>query len=134
MTSLALTMPLVRRLVPMVVALIVFVTVIELIRRRKFREEYAMLWLLASAVMLVFAIFPGAIIHLQEVLQTNYLTIVMLSGFAFLALIILHLTSVLTSRADDVRRLAQSVALLEKQLRELRESHIDPAGTNRDEH
>jgi hypothetical protein len=134
MTSLALTMPLIRRLVPMVVALIVFVTVIELIRRRKFREEYAMLWLLASAVMLVFAIFPGAIIHLQELLQTNYLTIVMLSGFAFLALIILHLTSVLTSRADDVRKLAQSVALLEKQLRELRESYIDPAGTNRDEH
>jgi len=134
MTSLALTMPLIRRLVPMVVALIVFVTVIELIRRRKFREEYAMLWLLASAVMLVFAIFPGAIIYLQELLQTNYLTIVMLSGFAFLALIILHLTSVLTSRADDVRKLAQSVALLEKQLRELRESYIDPAGTNRDEH
>ncbi len=133
MTSLALTMPLVRRLVPMVVALIVVATVIELIRRRKFREEYAMLWLLASAVMLVFAIFPGAIITLQELLQTNYLTIVMLSGFAFLALIILHLTAVLTSRADDVRKLAQSVALLEKELRQLRESGVDRPGTHRDE-
>jgi hypothetical protein len=125
MTTLSLTMPLVRRLVPMVFALIIVATVIELIRRRKFREEYAMLWLVACVPLLVFAVFPEVLVYIQNALQTNYLTIVVLSGFGFLALIILHLTTVLSKRADDVRKLAQSVALLEKELRELQQTAPD---------
>ncbi len=43
-----------QRLVPLVIALAVGAFVVELIRRRKLREEYAMLWICASIALLVF--------------------------------------------------------------------------------
>ena len=109
-------MPLTRRLVPLVMAIIVILAAIELIRRRKLREEYAMLWLTASVALLVFAIFPGIVLWLQTTLQVNYLTIIVLSCFMFLAIILMHMATVISRQAEQIRRVAEQVALLDNKL------------------
>lgn len=115
-----LEMPLTRRLVPLVMALLVALTAVEMIRRRKLREEYAMLWVLASAVLLVIAIFPDLVIWLEEQLKVHYLTIVVLALFGFLAMILMHYATVISRHAEHIRQLAEQVALLEHQLRKHR--------------
>jgi len=94
-------------------AMIVVLTAVELIRRRKLREEYAMLWLASSFVLLVFAIFPGLVLWMQQLLKVNYLTIIVLSCFLFLAMILMHMTTVISRQAEQIRRVAERIALLD---------------------
>ena len=111
--------PLLRRLVPMVIALIVVAGTIEMIRRRRLREEYAVLWLVASVALLVLAIWPELVLRMQQLLNVNYLTIVVLSCFLFLALIVMHFATVITRQADQIRHLAERLALMHRRLDEL---------------
>lgn len=113
-----LSMPLVRRLVPLVMAVIVLAVTVEMIRRRKLREEYAMLWLFTSLALVLLAIFPNVVIWLQDTLQVNYLTIVVLALFLFLSMIVMHFAVVISKQAEDIRQLAQGMALLNQKLQE----------------
>jgi hypothetical protein len=109
-------MPLTRRLVPLVMAMIVVLTAVELIRRRKLREEYAMLWMASSIALLVFAIFPGLVIWMQQLLQVNYLTFIGLTCFLFLAMILMHMATVISRQAEQIRSIAEQLALMDNKL------------------
>ena len=113
-------MPLTRRLVPLAMALIVIMAAIELIRRRKLREEYALLWLAASLALTILAIFPDIPIRLNRLLNINYLSIVVMLVFLFLGMIVMHFAVVISSHAEQIRQLAQQVAILENRLRQAR--------------
>lgn len=100
-------------LVPLAMAVIVLLVTVEMIRRRKLREEYALLWVGASVALVIVAIFPGIIIWLQDKLHVNYLTIVVLGLFLFLAMIVMHFAIVISKQSDQIRQLAQKLALME---------------------
>ncbi|MFB3893903.1 MAG: DUF2304 domain-containing protein [Phycisphaerae bacterium] len=108
------------RLVPLALAVIVFVVVVEMIRRRKLREEYALLWLGTSVVMLAVALFPDVVIEVAEALHINYLTVVVLGLFLFLAMIVMHFAVVISRQAEEIRQLAQRLALLDHSLEQER--------------
>lgn len=109
-------MPLTRRLVPLVMAMIIVLTAVELIRRRKLREEYAILWLASSIALLVFAIFPGLVIWMQQLLQVNYLTFIVLTCFLFLAMILMHMATVISRQSEQIRQLAERAAIQQRRL------------------
>ncbi|MFP4055219.1 MAG: DUF2304 domain-containing protein [Phycisphaerae bacterium] len=107
-----LQMPLTRRLFPLFIAAIIVLATIEMIRRRKLREEYAILWVLASLVMLAFAAFPVLVIWLSQALRVNYLTVIVLSLFGFMAIIMMHFAMVVSRQSEQIRQLTQRVAIL----------------------
>ncbi|HET6428525.1 MAG TPA: DUF2304 domain-containing protein [Phycisphaerae bacterium] len=123
----------IRMILPLAAAGLISVVTIELIRRRKLREEYAMLWVAASAVLLVLAAFPRLFLTLSRLLDVDYRTTVMLIGFSFLSLMIIHLSVVASRGADDTRKTAQRVALLEERLERLqpeKQEADEPSGTD----
>ena len=105
-----------QRIVPLLVVAAVAVVTIELIRRRKLREEYAMLWILASLGLLVFAVFPRLLFVISELVGVYYITTLVIMMFAFLSLVVIHLGVSASRSADDARKLAQRMALLEQKL------------------
>lgn len=109
---------LLQRIVPLAVAVLVVVFVVELIRRRKLREEYAMLWITASIVLLVFATLPQLLWWISKTTGVYYTTLMVLLIFCFLSLVIIHLSMAVSRAADDLRKLAQRMALLEQKLSE----------------
>ncbi len=111
-----------QRLVPLVLAIAVVAFVVELIRRRKLREEYAMLWICASVVLLVFAVAPQLLWWIAKVTHVDYQTLMLLLSFCFLSLVIVHLSVAVSRTSDDLRKLAQRMALLEQELCQLRKS------------
>ena len=119
---LAEQMPLIRRLVPLVLAVAVAMATLELVRRRKLREEYAMLWIVTSVGMLVFAIFPTILFRLSEALKVSYLTIVLLMAFLFLAMIVLHFAVVISKQSEEIRHLTQRHAILRESLERLQKN------------
>ena len=112
--------PLTHRIIALSIAAAVLATTIEMIRRRKLREEYAMLWLSTSLVLTVLAIFPQIPFFLNQALGINYLTMLMLSCFLFLAMIVMHYATAISRDAEHIRQLAQQVALLNEEVERLR--------------
>ena len=113
-----------QRIVPLVMVAAVVIVTIELIRRRKLREEYAMLWILASIALLVFAVFPRLLFRISELIGVYYITTLVIIMFAFLSLVVIHLGVSASRSADDARKLAQRLALLEQKLDSL-DSSVD---------
>lgn len=84
-----------------------------------------MLWLLASAVLLIFAVYPKLLWLLQKWLGVFYLTIMVLGSFFFLMLLTLRLGISISRLTDDSRQIAQRLSLLERKLEKFTSSQID---------
>ncbi len=121
-----------QRIVPLLVVAAVAVVTVELIRRRKLREEYAMLWILASIGLLVFAIFPKLLFVISELIGLYYITTLVIMMCAFLSLVVIHLGVSASRSADDARKLAQRMALLEQKLDSLDPSADKSSDANKD--
>jgi len=116
---------LVQRILPALVALIIVIATVELIRRRRLREEYSLLWLFASVVLAVFAIYPRLLWHISEWLGIYYLTTMVLGSFFFLLLLTLRIGMSISRLTDNARQTAQRVALLERKIEQLTGEAID---------
>ncbi len=113
-------MTIVQEALILVLSLVVLASTVELIRRRKLREEYALLWILTGIVILVFALFPGVLYFISKLLGLHHLTTMLLISFLFLLAIVLHFSTVISKLTDRETKLAQRLAILERKLYELR--------------
>ena len=96
----------------------------QLIRKRKLREEYALLWLFATAVILLLSLFGEIVGSLAQLLNIAYSpTLPLVGGLIFALVVLLSLSVALSNQADSNRDMAQQMALLEFRLRELEAEH-----------
>ncbi len=116
----AIEIPLMHRIIALSLAAAVVITTVEMIRRRKLREEYAMLWLGTSMILTVLAIFPQIPFWLNRALGINYLTMLILSCSLFLGMIVMHYATAISRDTEHIRQLAQQVALLTEEVDKLR--------------
>jgi hypothetical protein len=92
----------------------IFITV-ELIRRRKLREEYALLWLTLGFVMALFSFFPELLNEVSKLVRIYYApSLLFLVGLLFSLVFIMHLTIVISKLQRRVTRLVQEVALMQE--------------------
>lgn len=107
-------------------AALLLLFILELVRRRRLREEYSWLWVLASGLLLILVAYPpllAAIITISGASKATT-TIFMLS-IAFLAVVCVHMCTKLTDANIRARQLAQKMALLG--LREPEPASDDPS-------
>lgn len=112
--------PIIQRLVAILVSLILLLVTIQLIRKHKLREEYALLWLLATVTILILSIFGNIVGSLARFLNIAYSpTLPLVAGLIFSLAVLLSLSVALSNQANQNRDLAQEMALMEFRLREL---------------
>jgi hypothetical protein len=101
--------------------ILLFIT-LELIRKKRLREEYAILWLFTGVVVLALSLWPEFLLSQFFVRITGifYLSAVVLIAFFFLLLIVLHFSVVISKLTGQNKDLAQRYALLEMEFKELR--------------
>jgi hypothetical protein len=93
--------------------------VVELIRRGRLKERYALLWLLAGAVLLFLSSSRGLLDAIARLLGIFYPpSFLFLLAFFFLLLITLHFSVVLSGLSEKNKKLAQELALLRRELEE----------------
>jgi hypothetical protein len=99
--------------------LVVLGVVIELIRRRQLHERYALLWIVTGLVMLVLAVWRGALYGLADAAGVAYppSALYMVAGL-FVLVVLLHYSTVLSRLTEQNKTLAQRLALLESRLHE----------------
>ena len=94
--------------------------VIELIRARKLRERYALLWLATAAVILVFAVWRSGLHELSKALGVAYPpNALFVIAMLFVLVLLLHFSTVISKLSDRSTTLTQRLALMEERLREL---------------
>ena len=111
-------------------SIILLLITFELIRKKRLREEYAILWLFTGTVVLVFSLWPEFFLSQFFVKITGifYLSAVVLIAFLFLLLIVLHFSVVISKLTGQNKELAQRYALLEMEVHELKRR--DPSSGN----
>jgi len=86
-----------------------------MIRGRKLREQYALLWLALGAAMMGLSLFPRLIDKLAHLAGVHYApSLLYLLGLAFVLFILLHLTIAVSSLTRQVIALTQTLALMEQ--------------------
>ena len=94
--------------------------VIELIRARKLRERYALLWLGTAGVILVFAVWRSGLHDLSRALGVAYPpNALFVLAMLFVLVLLLHFSTVISKLSDRTTTLTQRLALMEERLREL---------------
>jgi hypothetical protein len=104
-----------------IASILLILVVLELIRSRRLRERYALLWLATGIVLLVLSAWREALDTIAGwVGVTGYPPAVLFAvGILFILLVLLHYSTVISQLADQNVILAQRLALLEAQLRHL---------------
>ncbi len=122
------------QIVSILFAALVLGVVFELVRRRYLRERYALLWLGAALVLLVLAIWKNLLTHISTAVgiktPSNAFFVI---AFAFLLLLLLHFSAVVSRLSDETRVLAQRLALLETAAALGREMQRSPSGDDVEE-
>jgi hypothetical protein len=102
------------------IAVFVFLVVVELVRRRRLMERYALLWLAAALILLVLAIWKGLLTTLSNRVGIHYPPSTLFAvGFGFAIVLLLSLSVVISRLSEQNKRLAQHVALLAERVDEL---------------
>jgi hypothetical protein len=119
-------MPMRNKIVALVVGIGMLLLIIELVRRRRLREEYSWLWLLTGSVILVLTMWFDLlkwITHLIGAITPS--STIFLFAFLFLILISLHFSVMISKLTDRNREIAQRYALLEVEFHELKKAISD---------
>jgi hypothetical protein len=101
------------------VSILLLGIVFELIRRRRLKEEYALLWLLSGLVILTFSIFPNLLDIISRATGMYYLTALFVISFLFLLLIVLHFSTVISRLSERNEQLTQELSIMDFRFKEL---------------
>lgn len=102
-------------------AIVTFVFVFNLLRRGVLREKYAVLWLFFSGAALFFAIFPGLLRWISDTLGVvTPANLLFFITVVLLVLVSVQLSYELSRHEARIRRLAEEIALLDQEIRDLR--------------
>ncbi len=101
-----------------IASVLLLAVVFELIRSRRLRERYALLWLLTGLVLLALSVWRGGLNTIAGWFGvTGYPPAVLFAvGSLFVILVLLHYSTVISRLSDQNTILAQRLALLEEQI------------------
>ena len=113
---------------------LLLVAVLELVRRRRMLERYAIVWLASALVLLALAAWSGLLTKVATAIGVYYPpTALFVIAFGFVLVLLLHFSVAVSKLADQSKVLAQRIALLEERNREL-ESAIASQEREEDPH
>jgi hypothetical protein len=106
-------MPLRQQVFALLISLLVFVVTIDMVRKRRLREEYSVLWLTTSLTMFVLVIRYDWLVAVTEFIGAALpTTTLFIASVIFLMLIAVQFSIKISKLTDQVKNLTQENALL----------------------
>jgi hypothetical protein len=105
------------QIVSILSAAVLLLVLLELVRRRRLLERYALLWLLSALVVLALSIWRGLLEDIAGLLGVAYPpNALFLIAFGFVLALLLHFSLAVSRLSDQSKVLAQRLALLEQRV------------------
>jgi len=94
--------------------------VLELVRRRRLSDEYALTWIACAVALLAASVFRGALDRIALWFGIHYPPALLLLGLIVLVFVAaLNFSMVVSRQRRQIERLIQEVAILQAELRAL---------------
>lgn len=108
-------MPFKQKIIAVLMALGLLFFIIEVVRRRKLREEYAWLWIMVGAIVLLLSLWENLLNALSRLIGIQLpANTVFYFGLMFMIFINLHFSVKISLLTNQVKRLTQELALAKK--------------------
>lgn len=112
--------------IAILVSIFAIIFVIELIRKRKLKEEYSLLWLFTGLVFLSFSISSDLLKWFSDVIGIRYppvaLIILLIFGILF---ILLHFSLVISKMSEKQKNFIQELSLFRHEFEEYKSNNKD---------
>jgi len=96
-----------------VVSAALLLYILEMVRRRQLREEYSILWLFGSVVILVLSLKQDWLISISHSVGIAYPpSFLFLVGILFIMLILIHFSIAISKLHQMNKKMAQEIAML----------------------
>ena len=106
------------QIIALVVTFAIFLFVLDLVRRRRLSERYALLWMTAALALLVLSIWTGGLDAIADLMGIQEpANAIFIIAFAVGFLLLLNFSVVSSRLGEESKVLAQEVARLEQELR-----------------
>jgi len=103
--------------VAIIISIVLVLIVLDMVRRKKLREKYSLIWLFTVAAMTVLVVWEGLLLSITFLIgATNPSSTLFLFGILFALVILLHLSNKVSDFSTQLRILAKEVAMLNAQL------------------
>lgn len=111
------------RITAIIGSLVLLVFIVELVRRRRLKEEYSVLWVATALVLLALASWSGLLRNLTHLIGAiSQASTIYFFSLIFVVFLLLHFSVRVSSLERRVVVLLQELALLAE-----RERHAEPA-------
>ena len=105
----------------LIAILIYMVLIFVLLRKKSFNLKYSLLWLFMTVVLLVMVAFPRLVELFANLIGVaSYINAIFMAFIFFILLLVVTLTSIASKQHREIKTLIQNVALLQKQVDELK--------------
>ncbi len=104
------------RIISLVVSLLFIAYVVVLVRNRKLRETDSLVWILAGVAIFILATWLKPLIWITRLIGAKFpVSTLFFSGLIFLTFISLWMTTRISELSDQVKELAQQIALMSEE-------------------
>lgn len=118
-------MNLVSRLISIIISLSLLFFIFNLVRTKKLKEKYALVWLLVGTGIFILAVAKNLLSWIAYILGIKFpINAVFFLGIIFIILINIHFSLVISNLAEQNKKIAQKLALLEAELENLRDKIV----------
>jgi uncharacterized membrane protein len=114
------------RIVLLVLGLTLLAVTVILIRKRRLREEYAVLWVITSLVMLGLVVVPQALDIAAEWMHMTPHVLLVLVVLALVGVVALYSSVMMSKRLDREKAVSDEVAGLREEVDRLRDQVNQP--------
>jgi hypothetical protein len=117
------------QIVAVIVTVLLLAMVVELVRRRRLIERYALLWILAALGMVILAVWRGGLNAIGNLIGVaDPVNAIFLVAFAVIFSLLLNFSVAISRLSEETKILAQVVSRLDAELRgQAPSSNGDPA-------
>jgi hypothetical protein len=121
------------QIVAILSTLVLLLIVLELVRRRRLLERYALVWLASALILLALGVWGGLLTQISEAIGIAYPpSALFVIAFGFILVLLLHFSTAVSRLTDQTKVLAQRLALMEERHRDL-ERRLEGEASETDE-
>lgn len=117
MASLSITI----QIISLLGAAIFMVMIFRLIVQGRLREEYSIIWILCTVILIVFAIWRKGLEQISLLLGVYYPpSLIFLAAIFAIIVFLVHLSVVNSKLQNQIKNLSQEMAMMKKELSDIR--------------
>lgn len=111
------------RVILIIAVISYFSIILVFLKKKSLALKYTLLWMASGVVLGIMVIWPNSLtMFIRLIGITDNMNGLFILCIAFLIIILMSITSIVSKQTDKIKNLTQTIAKMEKRIRELEEN------------